>query len=315
MNYIKHIAITILACGIALLMGACSNAAPAKQEPEPEPKEASTQLTKKPLDEYSWTELKQISARISEAPTPEAQREVAQSFGLVEDDGTITTQTHKLNLDDGKYINVRIVGICHDDASDGSGKVGLTFMTVGGIGIYPMNDDATVEGGWEMSGLRERLASEKKRFDKELADAIVSVDKYTNNVGLTDSFESITPTEDELWVFSVHEVCGDVTWDIDEFRQRRGSEDVDGLVNSEGDQYEAFSQAGVTSETDPSGMLSLSSSTGTSSWWYRTPYPFEFSGYGDTGSNGYFYQVSASGFPQSLGSPEVPTTVVVGFCI
>lgn len=302
----------VAVCVVALILVGCSSE---QQESEQSASTTQAQLVKKPLSDYTWDELKQISTRMAQAPTPEGQRDIAKAFGLVEEDGSLTTQTRRLGLDENSYIDVRIVGLCHDDASDGSGKAGITFMSVGGIALYPMNDEATVEGGWEASALRARLTKEMSRFDKDLADSIVAVDKYTNNVGITDSFESVTLTSDKLWVFSVHEVCGDVTWDIDEFQGKRGSDDVDGLVNVEGEQYEAFSQAGITGETDPQGMLSLASSTGTSSWWYRTPYPFEFQGYGDTGSNGYFYQVSATGFPQSLGSPEVPTSVVVGFCI
>ena len=281
-----------------------------ESEPEPEP------LRKKPLNDYSWDELHQISELIAAEGEPEAQREVAKSFGLVEEDGSLTRQTKQILLDDTRALDVRLAGICHDDRADDKGKAGLTFMTVGGIDLLAMNDEAKIDGGWEASALRARLANEQKaRLAKDLVAVLVPVRKLTNNVGLTESFESVTATDDELWVFSVHEVCGDVVWDIEEFRGRRGGEDVDGLLNAEGVQYEAFAQEGVTGESDPNHFLSLADSTGTSPWWYRTPYPFDFSSYGNTGSNGYFYQVMDSGFPQSLGSPEVPASVVVGFCV
>ena len=291
-----------------------------QKEPEkgakPKAKPKAKSLAKKALEEYSWDELSQISARIANAGDEQKQRAVAQEFGLVEDDGTLTRQTKQIVLDDVRALDVRIAGICHDDKADGSGKAGITFMTVGAIDILPMNDEATIEGGWEASRLRAELnGAQKKRLDKDLRSAIVAVNKLTNNVGLTDSFDSVRPTADELWVPSVHEVCGDVTWDSEEFRGRRGWEDVDGLLNAEGAQYEAFVREGVTGESDPNGFLSLAESTGTSPWWYRTPYPFDFSSYGNTGSNGFFYQVTDSGFPQSLGSPEVPASVVVGFCV
>ncbi len=305
----------VICCALLLAIYGCgSNAVTSGASGSKDGSQA--QIVKKPLNDYTWSELAQISKLIASAPDSDAQRQMAKVYGIVEEDGSLTNQTKQIVLDGSRALDVRVAGIVHDDKADGSGKAGLTFMTVGGIELLPMNDEATVEGGWEASKLRSRLAGEQlDRLDKELADVIVPVKKMTNNVGITDSFESITSTNDKLWVFSVHEVCGDVTWDVDEFRERRGSEDVDGLLNQEGDQYEVFAQAGVHAESDPNGFLSLEKSTGKSPWWYRTPYPFEFSGYSNTGNNGYFYQVMDSGFPQSLGSPEVPATVIIGFCI
>lgn len=305
----------VICCAFLLAIYGCGSNDASSGASEPKD-ESQAQIVKKPLNDYSWSELTQISKLIASAPDADAQRQMAKVYGIVEEDGSLTSQTKQIVLDGSRALDVRVAGIAHDDKADGSGKAGLTFMTVGGIELLPMNDEATVEGGWEASKLRSRLAGEQlDRLDKELVDAMVPVKKMTNNVGITDSFESITPTDDKLWVFSVHEVCGDVTWDVDEFRERRGSEDVDGLLNQEGGQYEVFAQAGVHAESDPNGFLSLEKSTGKSPWWYRTPYPFEFSGYSNTGNTGYFYQVMDSGFPQSLGSPEVPATVVVGFCI
>ena len=280
---------------------------------EEAPKEKK--LEKKALNDYTWDELSEISALIAKESDEAAQREVAKKYGIVEEDGSLTRQKKQILLDEKLALDVRVAGICHDERADGKGKAGLTFMTVGGLALLPMNDVATVEGGWEACTLRGKLATEQKpRLPKELAEKIVPVRKLTNNVGISDSFESITETDDELWLFSVHEVCGDVAWDIEEFHGRRGSEDVDGMLNAEGVQYETFVQEGVTGETDPNGFLSLANSTGPSAWWYRTPYPFEWV-YSETGVNGFFYQVMASGFPQALDSPEVPAAVVVGFCV
>ena len=299
---------------ICLLLGGCATPPPSQTSPEEQ--STSGQLTKKSLDEYSWDELSQISSMISGAPNEEGARDIAKVYGLVEDDGALTTQTKQIVLDGKRALDVRIAGLLHDDRADGKGKAGITFMTVGAMDILAMNDEATIEGGWEASALRGRLANEQKaRFDPDLQQAIVPVTKMTNNVGFIDSVDSISPTSDELWLFSVHEVCGDVTWDIDEFRAQRGSEDVDGMLNAEGFQYECFAQAGVHAESDPNGYLSLANTTGKSPWWYRSPYPFEFTQYGETGNTGFFYQVMDSGFPQSLGSPEVPASVVVGFCV
>lgn len=307
-----------------VLAGCSENMLQLQQEPEPEPEEVQELkqepepdvLKKKPLNDYTWMNLSEISAQIAAAPSDEEGRAIAQSFGLVEDDGSLTKQTKQLVLNGTRALDVRLAGIRHDDKADGSGKAGLTFMTVGALEIRPMNDEATVEGGWEASSLRAWLAGDALgMFEAGLVDALVPVNKLTNNVGMTDSFDSITPTADKLWVFSVHEVCGDVSWDVDEFFQKRGYEDVDGMLNSEGDQYEVFAQAGVTGTDPAGGFLSLADSTGASPWWYRTPYPFEWHYLGPTGNDGYFYRVMDSGYPESIGSPNDPSSVVVGFCV
>lgn len=288
----------------------------AAMEPTKETAPQEQELKKRALNDYSWEELSQISRRIAAAQSDEEGREIAKEYGLVEDDGSLTPQTKMIVLDDTRALDVRVAGIRHDDRADGSGKAGLTFMTVGAVEIRPMNDEDTVEGGWKATSLRAWLANDlKARLDSDLAEALVPVNKLTNNVGRTDDAANISATADELWVFSVHEVCGDVTWDTDEFQQKRGYQDIDGLINAEGSQYEWFMQSGVTGEGDPNGALSLAESTGASPWWYRTPYPFDWEGLGDTGVNGYFFRVMDTGYPESIGAPQDPSSVVVGFCV
>lgn len=303
----------VVLCLLSVALFACSASGQASQGGE---EKKALEVTPKALNEYSWEELSAISAQISAAESDEAGREVAKTYGLVEADGSLSTQKKMIVLDDTRALDVRLAGIRHDTRSDGSGVAGLTFMTVGAVDIRPMNDEDTVEGGWEATSLRAWLINElPARLDSDLAQAMLPVDKQTNNTGLTSNPEDITTTSDKIWLFSVHEVCGDVSWDVDEFQQKRGYQDVDGLVNAEGSQYEAFAQAGVNGSTDAGGALSLADSTGVSPWWYRTPYPFDWTEYGDTGSNGYFYRVMDTGYPESLGSPQDRSAVVVGFCV
>ena len=309
--------VIVLALVAAVLCG-CGNAGPATSAPSAQ--ESHVQelgvLQKKPLNDYTWSELAEISSRIAAATSDEEGRSIAHEFGLVDDAGKLSGQTKQIVLNETRALDVRLAGIRHDNKSDGTGKAGLTFMTVGALDIRPMNDVATVEGGWEASALRNWLNGDAtSMFEKELVGVIVPVNKLTNNVGLTESFDSITETSDKLWVPSVHEVCGDVTWDVEEFRQRRGYEDVDGLLNAEGDQYEVFAQAGVTGSDAAGGFLSLAASTGPSPWWYRTPHPFEWHNLGPTGNDGFFYRVMDSGYPESIGSPEDPSSVVTCFCV
>ncbi|MBR3226266.1 MAG: hypothetical protein IKF78_13170 [Atopobiaceae bacterium] len=311
----RKIFATILCIFVAVGLLACSGQT-SQEKGEKDGKKESETIAAKKLDEYSWDELSRISAEISAAASDEAGREVAKRYGLVEEDGSLSGQTKMIVLDNKRALDVRLVGIRHDDKADGSGKAGLTFMTVGAVDIRPMNNEDTIEGGWEASSLRAWLANElPPRLDEDFAKALVAVNKLTNNKGLTDNLEDVTVTQDKLWVFSVHEVCGDVTWDIDEYFQKRGYEDVDGMLNAEGAQYEAFVKAGITGTSGPSEFLSLKDSTGTSPWWYRTPHPFDFQGFGDTGTHGYFYRVMDTGYPNSMGAPQDLSSVVVGFCV
>ena len=301
---------------ICMILAGCSGTDESQQAPTQGTGEAAAALRKKELDDYSWDELSQISAKIAAATDDEEATDIAMSFGLVEDDGSLTAQRKMIVLDDTTAVDVRLAGIRHDDLVDGSGKAGLTFMTVGAVEIRAMNADATVDGGWEACEMRSYLNGDfKERLDDDLASALIPVNKLTNNKGFTLEVGDVTATQDEVWLFSVREVCGDMHWDLDEYRGRMGSHDPDAVLNAEGEQYQVFREAQVSCTSDPNGFLSLAESTGARPWWYRTPYPFEWEVAGPTGNNGFFCQVRESGYPESLGSPEVPAAVVIGFCV
>jgi len=301
---------------LCIVLTGCSGANQPQEDSKPDPDEKIVELSKKDLNDYSWDELSQISDRIASAKDDEEATKIAKSFGLMEDDGSLTTQQKMIVLDDTTAVDVRLAGIRHDDKADGTGKAGLTFMTVGAVEIRAMNADATVEGGWEACEMRSYLNGDfKKRLDKDLEEAIVPVTKFTNNKGFTLEVGDVTPTQDDVWLYSAREVCGDMHWDLDEYRGRMGWHEPDAVLNAEGEQYQVFREAGVSCSSDPQGFLSLADSTGASPWWYRTPYPFEWEVAGPTGNTGFFCQVRESGYPESLGSPDVPAAVVIGFSV
>lgn len=304
-------------CAVMLVLSGCAGTnKTVKQESEAK-KEQPAALVAKPLDDYTWDELSRISAEIGAAKDEESACEIANTYDLIDDDGRLTTQTKQIVLNGERALDVRLAGIWHDERSDGSGRAGLTFYTVGALEKRPMNDDGGIEGGWDQSDLRAWLNGDAtKMLDPELAKAIVAVDKVTNNTGISNDQEAVTTTSDTLWLFSAREICGDIAWDQDEYQHKRGYvEDVDAMLNAEGEQYQAFSEADISDTSDPHGTLSLEKSTGAMPWWYRTPYPFDWEGLGDTGAQGYFYQVRDSGYPESIGAPDVPAGVVVGFCV
>ena len=282
-------------------------------DPSAEPSEAPTgdvDLVPRAFDEYSWDELAGIARLIEAAGSVDEGRAIAAEYGLIEADGTITTQTRTISLANGVECDVRVVGILHDELADGSGLAGITFAT-GAIDVQPMNGSAVAAGGWEACELRSWLASDGLAlFPQDLAGLIVPVSKATNNVGVTNTSDSVTLTSDALWLFSPREVCGEIDWFADEFGG--GFAYMDSVLNAEGQQYEAFAQAGVAASTDPNHVLATTIGGQKCPWWYRSPYPLNAN---DTSDPGVFYQVMSSGYPSSVGQADVAVGVVVGFCL
>ena len=65
----------------------------------------------------------------------------------------------------GETLEYRIVGINHDDPSDGSGKAGLTFETTNDVmGEQRINSTNTNVGGWEKSELRQIFVDQTDGF-------------------------------------------------------------------------------------------------------------------------------------------------------
>lgn len=266
-------------------------------------------LEPKPFPAYSWGELAAIAELIEAAPDEDAGRAIAAQWGLVDGEGELTTQTHTLELEGGLSVEVRLVGILHDTASEDGTRAALTFMT-SPIDLRSINGSASSQGGWEGSELRTWLSSEALAlFPDELAGSIVPVRKPTNNTGKSDSVASITETDDILWLFSCREVCGQISWFEDEFGYL--AEGADALLNAEGSQYEAFAQAGIDQGSDDASYLIMSYRGAPVAWWYRTPYAFEYLATTDDA----FYQVTSSGYASAANLADTRAGIVVGFCL
>ncbi|MEE8704078.1 MAG: DUF6273 domain-containing protein [Olsenella sp.] len=279
-------------------------------EPQAAPQQ-SEGVGERTFSELSWTELKEVADKIEEAPDEDSAREVARSYGIIEEDGSLTQDTIRADLTNGYSIDVRVVDVLHDDKADGSGKAGLTLMTVGALARGPMNERPTADGGWESSYARAWLAADGLALlPDDLRQAIVPVTKYTNNVGDTNSPEEVSATIDELWLFSPKEVCGTITWETDTYGDDGWG--IDESLNQEGYQYRAFAEHGVTSTSAGDGFLRLDGSTGKSTWWYRTP---QGANWARSGANDLFYQVMNSGVPKGYGNPDESSAYVVGFCL
>lgn len=146
----------------------------------------------------SWDQIAQVSES-GEAANQFSigdQKEVTATF----DDGT--TQTFIVN----------IVGFDHDDKSDGTGKAGITMITVS---QYPekrsMNSTATNIGGWGATAMREWCNGDLfEAFPSELQAAIKQVDKVSDGGG---EDKTLKTTADKVWVPSWNEFGGGVDFD------------------------------------------------------------------------------------------------------
>lgn len=260
--------------------------------------------------DISWADLQETSIRLSEASSDDARLQIARSCGLVDDEGHLTNTVRRVDLTNGYSLDVRVIGICHDAREDGT-IAGLTLMATGAVDRSGMNGNDTVAGGWERSALRERLASDLMGlFPEDARSAMVPVSKLTNNRGRDDDTSSVTATNDTLWLLSAREVCGDITWEREEYGDERFG--IDATLNAEGEQYQYFAEQGVAS-SDANPCLTLDATSGRSSWWLRTPFPDLSSTNGGDGS--YFFCVSDVGNPSAYVPPTTDSAVVVCFCV
>ena len=133
-----------------------------------------------------------------------------------------------VKLTNGKTLEYRIIGINHDDLTDGSGKAGLTFEATNNVlGVQRMNATNSNAGGWEKSELRGRLNSGDlwALLPAEIQSKAKAVTKMTDNKsGGTAGTPSATT--DKVFLLSSTEVWGD--------------------IQSDGTQYEYYKSKGVT---------------------------------------------------------------------
>ena len=243
------------------------------------------------LEEYSWTELSQISSLIAEAQTDDLAIQIAAHYGLCSEGGTIdAANTKTLSLANGVSVPIAVGGFRHDTRSDGAGQAGITFIARGSVGAEAMNALAQTAGGWEASTLRSWLNEGLlAQLPAELADLIVAVNKTTNPVvGSGEYAQGVT--SDRVWVPSYSEIVGEVV---------QGNKRY-GIYEPEGAQYRLFIDLGVTS-ADNAPQIALSEY-----WWQRSP--------AQTNS-AWFMCVSPDGDTGYGHLPATPDAVVIGFCL
>ena len=139
--------------------------------------------------------------------------------------------TWSVKLTNGQTMTYRIIGINHDDLSDGSGKAGLTYLTVYGLGNYSMNVSDSNFGGWEKSELRAKMNSGEiwNLMPADFQSKLKTVRKLTNNADSATEVK-VTTTSDRLFLLSYSEVIDNKIW---------------GFPAAEGNQYQYFKTSGA----------------------------------------------------------------------
>lgn len=117
--------------------------------------EAMKNITAKDAKDWTLDEQKAAADDIAKNGT--------SSIAYAKAEAAMKAETKwSVKLTNGDTMKYRIIGICHDDLADGSGKAGLTFEVSGtdsfGEMNSPMRSDDKFDG-WEKSEMRQRLNS------------------------------------------------------------------------------------------------------------------------------------------------------------
>lgn len=259
------------------------------------------------VNDYSWDELSKISAEISKASDESGAIETAKKFNLTTADGKLDgTQVKDFTLKDGTDAQAQITGFYHDDKISG-GKAGITFIFKDAFAAHDMNSDNTNVGGWKDSQMRLWLASDGLNLlPDDLKNAIVEVDKKTNNVGIPKDVSCVTTTTDKLWLYSAVELIGSLSASDLTHKGDNGAVYIAPLVyNAEGSMYQLFINEGLTIG-GPKPLLQKTYEDESCFWWGRSP---------STNVEDSFLAVQGNGSLELGAYASSDGGVVPGFCI
>lgn len=231
------------------------------------------------VDAYSWDELSQISAEIGAAADAQEAVRIASGYNLCGPNGELASMPSKqIELSNGTVLHARVIGIRHDQRTDG-GMAGLTFLFDEVVALNPWNQSGLNDGGWQASSVRSWLSMTfLPTLPQDLQDALVTVNKRTNNTGGVDSGtldpSVVTVTPDKLWLPSHVELAGngpeDVHWAVSHYgTQYTWCNDI---TSDEGTQYELFSE--VDAQGFASNPTLVRAYEGQArKWWMRSANP------------------------------------------
>ena len=282
------------------------------EQDAPAPEESSSIPVRASVDEYSWSELSQISSEIASSPSMQEAIGIAHGYNLCGAQGELVGMPSKtVTLSNGAELHARIIGFRHDQRDDGS-MAGITFLFDEAVALNSWSLSGYNAGGWEASSIRSWLSMTFfETLPEDLRDEIVTVLKQTNNTGGVDTgtlpTSVVTTTPDKLWLPSHVEVAGTSEENRHWPTWRYGDQYTwcDDIAAAEGAQYALFSQAGIVEQNNnPTLVRTYEGSP--CRWWLRTPNPHI--------SNDSLL-VSAEGHLFDDAGPIESQGVVPGFCI
>lgn len=231
-------------------------------------------------------------SRVFSENTPSQIAEVSEQIKINNLTSTQVATTYGWNIGDtkditltsGETIQVRIIGVNHDNLSDGSGKAGLTLQMVDCLATtYPMNNDRTNIGGYPASVMKtSTLPTIKALLPKEWQDVIKLVDKKSANGSGSNYTETVTLSED-LFLLSEIELFGTISSSQDGLNEGSLYEYWNGKENN--DRVKKY-------DTNGDGVPDTSTH-----WWLRSTYDsttFNFMMVHQGGSQGSSGQAMAS---------------------
>lgn len=192
-------------------------------------------VSKPTLESLSWAEI----AEISEAGK-------ASEYFAVGDEKTIELST-------GEKVTLVIIGFNHDDLSNGSGKVGITFQMKNLLSkTYYMKEVSKDNTGWRDSDMRiSILPTLFSQLTADMQRVIKLVDKKCE-VGKTSSAYELVTTSDKLFCLSFIEINGtkgvgnpDEGEQYEYWIDTSNSERKKYLSNGEGDAYHWWTRSRV----------------------------------------------------------------------
>ena len=199
-----------------------------------------------------------------------SQLGMAQQFFKVGDTKTVNIG--------GVNYQVQIIGFNHDDLTSG-GKAGITFQMVDCLNATAqMNSSNTNVGGWNSSAMRSRMSTYLSQLPSALQSVIKSVNKKSGTGNGSSS--GTQTTSDKLFLLSEIEIFGTTTYS----------------VSGEGNQYEWY-KAGNSRIKKVNGSAD--------SWWVRSPY---------SGNTTGFCGVNGNGIANGYGASN-SRGVSFGFCV
>lgn len=263
------------------------------------------------LGDYTWDQLQKISLKIKGAADDAEAHKIAMHYRLLDEKGHIPYPcTKRVTLGNGITVGAQLVGIHHDDLSDGTGKAGLSFLFDAGIAERAATDTPTSHG-WRACDLRTWL--DQKGLDllpEDLRICIVPVDKLSNNVGAATDVSCLTALSASLWLPSMTELAGEQPPKTfsKEFRW------LSPIYSSEGTEYQLFRELEITPYSSNSKLVRQWKGKDTC-WWERTVSPDKTDEEGTlclnrVGANGDVYM-----FSTAAHDPDKRTCVIPGFCI